>query len=248
MTGTLNGKVAIVTGASSGMGSAMTRRLSKDGASVIVHYVGRREVAEALVAEVRAEGGKAEVVGADLTATDAAPRLIDAAHSAFGGLDLLILNAGAPLLSASLVETSEADFDGIFAVNVRASFHLLKHAVPMLREKGRVIAFSTPYVERAQPDRTAISASKAALQAMVLGLSKEVGARGITANVVIPGATDTSGFHDAVPKEALPMIIGMTPLGRLGTPEDIADVVAFLCSDDARWITGQVLPITGGLL
>lgn len=248
MAGKLNGKVAIVTGASSGMGSAMARRIVQEGASVIVHYVGRREIAEALVAELRAEGGKAEAVGADLTAADAASRLIDTAEAAFGGLDILILNAGAPLLAASLVDTTEAQFDDIFAINVRANFRLLNLAVPRLRSLGRVIAFSTPYVVQAQPERTAISASKAALQAMVLGLSKEVGARGITANVVIPGATDTSGFKEAVPKEALPTIIGMTPLGRLGKPEDIADVIAFLCSDDARWITGQVLPITGGLL
>lgn len=248
MSKSLAGKVAIITGASSGMGSAMTRRLAQDGASIVIHYFGRREVADALVAEVRAAGGRAEAVCGDLTQDGVAAELIEAARSRLGGLDLLILNAGAPLLPAALVDTSEKQFDDIFAINVRANFHLLKHAVPKLRDKGRVIAFSTPYVVHAQPDRTAIAASKAALQAMVLGLSKEVGARGITANVVIPGATNTSGFQDAVPKDALPMIIGMTPLGRLGTPEDIADVIAFLCSNDARWITGQVLPISGGLL
>lgn len=248
MSGRLDGKVAIVTGASSGMGSAMTRRLARDGASVVVHYVGRREGAEALVGEIRQAGGKAEAVGADLTEADAVPRLLAAARTAFGGLDILILSAGAPLLAAPLVDTEEKQFDDIFAINARANFRLLKHGVPMLRDQGRVIAFSTPYVVQAQADRSVISASKAAVQALVLGLSKEVGKRGITANVVIPGATDTSGFHDAVPDEALPQIIGMTPLGRLGKPEDIADVIAFLCSDDARWITGQVLPISGGLL
>ena len=248
MADKLAGKVAIVTGASSGMGQAMTRRLARDGAAVVIHYGGRRQGAEELEREVTSQGGRAVAVGADLTQDGAIPDLLEAAKRIFGGLDILILNAGAPLLAAPLVDTAEAQFDAIFAVNARANFRLLKHGVPMLRDQGRVIGFSTPYVVQAQPDRAVISASKAALQAMVLGLSKEVGARGITANAVIPGATDTSGFHDAVPDEALPTLVGMTPLGRLGKPEDIADVIAFLCSDDARWITGQVLPVTGGLL
>ena len=248
MAGTLDGKVAVITGASSGMGSAMTRRLAGDGASVIAHYVGQREGAEALVAEVRRAGGKAEAFGANLTEDAAIAKLLDAAQSAFGGLDILVLNAGAPLLAAPLVDTDEKQFDDIFAINARASFRLLKYGVPKLRDEGRVIAFSTPYVVQAQADRSVISASKAAVQALVLGLSKEVGKRGITANVIIPGATDTSGFHAAVPDEYVPQIIGMTPLGRLGKPEDIAAVVAFLCSHDARWVTGQVLPVSGGLL
>ena len=248
MAGTLSGKVAIITGASSGMGTAMTRRLAAEGASVLAHYVGRRDAAEALVAEVRGTGGKAEAIGADLTDDPCVPMLLDAAQSAFGGLDILILSAGAPLLAAPLVDTDEQQFDDIFAINARANFRLLKHGVPRLRDEGRVIAFSTPYVVQAQADRSVISASKAAVQALVLGLSKEVGKRGITANVVIPGATDTSGFHDAVPNEYIPQIIAATPLGRLGKPEDIADVAAFLCSHDARWVTGQVLPVSGGLL
>ena len=248
MAGKLDGKVAIVTGGSSGMGRAMTSRLARDGAAVVVHYAGRREIAEEVARGVQDRGGRAVAVGADLTAGAAAARLPEAAERAFGGLDILILNAGAPLLSSPLVDTDEEQFDRIFAVNARANFRLLKQAVPRLRDRGRVIAFSTPYVVQAQADRSVIAASKAAVQAMVLGLSKEVGPRGITANVVIPGATDTGGFHDAVPDEAVPAIVGMTPLGRLGRPEDIADAVAFLCSEDARWVTGQVLPITGGLL
>lgn len=244
----LDGKVAIVTGGSSGMGRAMASRLARDGAAVVVHYAGRRGIAEEVARDVQDRGGEAVAVGADLTAGDAAARLVDAAERAFGGLDILILNAGAPLLSSPLVDTDDARFDGVFAVNVRANFLLLKHAVPRLRDGGRVVAFSTPYVVRAQADRSVIAASKAALQAMVLGLSKEAGPRGITANVVIPGATDTGGFRDAVPDEAVPAIVGMTPLGRLGRPEDVADAVAFLCSEDARWVTGQVLPVTGGLL
>lgn len=248
MTGRLDGKVAIVTGGSSGMGRAMTSRLARDGAAVVVHYAGRREVAEEVARDVRERGGRATAAGADLTADDAAARLSDAAERAFGALDILILNAGAPLLASPLVQTDDAQFDAIFAVNARANFRLLKHAVPRLRDGGRVIAFSTPYVVQAQADRSVIAASKAAVQAMVLGLSKEVGARGITANVVIPGATDTGGFRDAVPDQAVPGIVAMTPLGRLGRPDDIADAVAFLCSQDARWITGQVLPVTGGLL
>ena len=244
----LKGKVAIVTGASSGIGRAVSRRLARDGAAVVVHYVGKRDAAESLVAEIRSAEGRAEAFRADLTEDGAVERLLEAATRSFGGLDIVILNAGAPLLAAPLTETEDAKFDSIFAINVRASFQLLKQGGKLLRNDGRVIGFSTPYVVQAQPDRAVIAASKAALQALVLGFSKEVGKRGITANVVIPGATDTRGFRDAVAAEVVPQIVGMTPLGRLGQPEDIADVVAFLCSHDARWITGQVLPVGGGLL
>ena len=247
MTGHLGGKVALVTGASSGLGGAIADRLSRAGANVVVHYGGARDGAEAVAKRVRANGAQAHLAAADLADAAAIPRLLDEARAAFGGLDILVLNAGAPLLVKPLADTTVEEYDRLFAVNARATFLLLKHAAGALRDGGRVVGFSTPYVAHAEAERGAVAASKAALQALVLASAKEWGGRGITANCVMPGATDTGGFRQGVPEQAVAGIVAQTPLGRLGRPEDIADAVAFLCSEKGRWITGQVLPVNGGL-
>lgn len=252
--GGLDGRTAMVTGGSRGIGRAISQRLAADGALVAVHgrdAASGRETVDAITAA----GGQAFAVGADLSAPDGTDALfaqLDAElyrRAGSNSVDILVANAGVAG-PGSLGSTSAEWFDELFAVNTRSVFFLLQQAQSRLADGGRVVAMSTGLTKRADPNLLAYSMSKAALDTMILGAAKELGARGVTVNVVAPGVIDTdmnAGWLRAS-ADARDAVSAMSPFNRIGTPPDVADVVAFLVSNDARWVTGQYLDATGGAL
>lgn len=242
----LVGKVAIVTGASRGIGQAIAERLGSDGASVVVNYVGSKEKAETVVRKIEAGGnGKAIAVQADLGNIADIKRLFEETFSHFGQLNILVNNAGI-MLSNPVAEATEAEFNQTFAVNAKGPFFAMQEAAKRMQDNGRIVSISTILTVSSRPGRAIYAASKAAVEQFTMTLSKELGERGITVNTVSPGAVETEMMAAAMPPEMKKMIAQQTPLGRLGQPQDIADVVAFLASEDGRWLTGQNIHATGG--
>lgn len=240
-----NGKVALVTGASKGIGAEIARRLARDGFSVVVNYARGAEAAEQVVREIEAERGEAIAVQADVGEPTAAARLFDAAERALGGLDVLVNNAGIMKL-APLAEMDVADFDRQIAVNLGGVFHCMREGARRLRDGGRIISFSSSVVGLYQPTYSVYAASKAGVEAMTHVLAKELGPRGITVNVVAPGPVATELFLNGKSEALVETITKMIPLGRLGRPADIAGVVSFLAGPDGGWVNGQVLRANGG--
>jgi 3-oxoacyl-[acyl-carrier protein] reductase len=245
----LTGKTALVTGASRGIGRAIAERLAADGALVAVHY-GRREAAAAeTVARIERAGGRAFPVRAELGVdgdVDALFTALAAGSGDQGRLDVIVNNA-AVVAPSPVEEVTPAEFDRTFAVNVRAPLFVIQRALPLLPDGGRVISISSP-VTRIAPPEIAYAMSKGAVDVMTRSLASALGPRGITVNAVAPGITATDVWTDAPGgRETLAGAAATTALGRIGRPGDIADVVGFLASHDARWITGQVLDVTGGL-
>lgn len=240
-----NGKVALVTGASKGIGAEIARRLARDGFSVVVNYARGAEAAEQVVREIEAERGEAIAVQADVGEPTAAARLFDAAEQDLGGLDVLVNNAGIMKL-APLAEMDVADFDRQIAVNLGGVFHCMREGARRLRDGGRIISFSSSVVGLYQPTYSVYAASKAGVEAMTHVLAKELGPRGITVNVVAPGPVATELFLNGKSEALVETITKMIPLGRLGRPADIAGVVSFLAGPDGGWVNGQVLRANGG--
>jgi 3-oxoacyl-[acyl-carrier protein] reductase len=240
----LGGKVALVTGASRGIGAAIARRLAADGARVVVNYSRSAGAAEEVV---QAAGGQATAVRADVSDPAQVKPLFDATLKAYGRLDILVNNAGV-FETRPLEQVDAAHYQRLFDLNVRglllATVEAAKHFGPA---GGRVINISSGVVRGALPNASVYSATKAAVEALTRGHAAELGPKQVTVNAVAPGTTDTEMLREGLPEEARQHMIRNTTLGRLGTPEDIADVVAFLASDDARWITGQFLDVNGGL-
>ena len=243
-----------MTGGSRGIGRSISERLAADGALVAVHG---RDAASGreTVAQITASGGRAFTVGADLSLPDGPTTLLAQLDAELrertdgSSLDILVANAGIAG-PGSLESTSAAWFDELFAVNTRSVFFLLQEAAQRLADGGRVVTLSTGLTRRADPNLLAYSMSKAALDTMILGVAKELGERGITVNSVAPGVTDTdmnAGWL-RTGDEVRERVAAMSPLGRIGTPADVADIVAFLVSNDARWVTGQYIDATGGAL
>ena len=243
----LIGKVAIVTGSSRGIGRALAERLGRDGANVIVTYAGNREKAEAVVSTIKANGSDAIALPLDLTKLDDIRKLFQTTIEQFGKLDILVISGGAPRLTKSIVETTEAEFDSVFMFNAKGNFFALQEAAKYMADNGRIVTFSTPYTVQPQPNLSVIAGSKAAIEAFTFALAKEVGARGIRVNAIMPGPTKTDSFSDVVSAEQQEQLKQMAPLQRLAEAEDIANAVAFLVSDDAAYVTGHVLHATGGL-
>lgn len=244
----LKGKVAIVTGSSRGIGRAVAERLSRDGAKVVVTYVGNREKAEEVVSVIKANGTDAIALQSDLTSLDDIRYLVQNTINHFGRLDILVISGGAPRLTKPLVETTEEEFDSVFAFNTKGNFFMLQsEGVKHMADGGRIVTFSTPYTVQPQPNLSVIAASKAASEAFTFALALEVGARGIRVNAIMPGLTKTDSFASAVSSEGQEQLKQMAPLQKLAEPEDIANSVAFLVSDDAGYITGHTLHATGGL-
>jgi 3-oxoacyl-[acyl-carrier protein] reductase len=243
----LQGKVAIVTGSSRGIGRAIAERLSRDGAAVVVNYIGREQQAQEAVRAIEKGGGKAIAVPADVSKTADAARLFDAALERFGRVDILVNNAGI-ILYKLFADTTEAEFDRLFAVNVKGTFLTCQQAVKRMADGGRIVNFSSSTTALMLPTYSAYVASKGAVEQMSHVLAKEVGSRGITVNVVSPGPTDTELFSQGKTEQDKQRFAQMTALGRLGQPQDIADVVAWLASDDSRWVTGQNIRANGGLI
>jgi 3-oxoacyl-[acyl-carrier protein] reductase len=243
----LQDKAALVTGGARGIGRAIVERLAADGAAVVFSYLSSADAAAEVAAAITTEGGTAHAVQADLGDPSAATRLFGQAEDLIGPLDILVNNA-AVVAGDPIADTSDEVFDTTFAVNLKSPFLLIREAARRLRDGGRVINISTLNTVMAGPRMAPYAASKAALELLGRVAAYELGERGITVNAVLPGATDTDMFRDNNPEESRKALLSMTALGRIGEPADIADVVAFLASDDGRWITGQSIRAAGGLL
>lgn len=247
----LRGKVALVTGASRGIGRAIAIALGARGALVVVHYDQAADAAQEVVTKIEALGGEAFAVATDLAQTDAAKRLfraMDLALSARRGearLDILVNNAGVGT-RAPIEEVSEDAFEHMFRVNLRAPFFIIQEALPRLRDGGRIINVSSMATRVAFPAMAVYAPCKAALEALTVLLAAQLGPRGITVNAVLPGATATDMNPAACAPESAEALARGIALGRVGQPDDIAAVVAFLASDEARWVTAQRLEASGG--
>lgn len=240
-------KVAIVTGSSRGIGAAIAERLAADGFTVVINFAGRAAEAEALVARIEAAGGHAIPAQADVSDAAAVARLFDAAQAAFGGVDVLVNNAGIMRL-ASIADSDDALFDSQVAINLKGSFNTLREAAKRLREGGRIINLSSSVVGLLQPTYGVYAATKAAVEAMTHILAKELRGRNITVNAIAPGPTATALFLDGKPQAVIDQLTKLAPLERLGQPADIANAVAFLAGPDGGWINGQVLRANGGIV
>jgi 3-oxoacyl-[acyl-carrier protein] reductase len=240
-------KVAIVTGASGGIGAAVAERLAKDGFAVVVNYAGNAASAEAVVARIEAAGGRAVAAQADISDATAVARMFEMAETAFGGVDVLINNAGIMNLAA-IRDSSDDLFDRHIAVNVKGTFNTLREAARRLRDGGRIVNFSSSVTGLLQPTYGVYAATKAAVEAMTSILAKELRGRNITVNAIAPGPTATKLFLDGKPQEVIDRLSKMAPLERLGQPEDMADAVAFLVGPDGAWINGQTLRANGGII
>jgi 3-oxoacyl-[acyl-carrier protein] reductase len=238
--------IALVTGASRGIGRASALALARNGIRVIVHYGRAADEAAAVVSEIRADGGMADAVGADLATPEGVAKLAAEVRAIAGDrLDVLVANAGIAG-AASLADQSVTGFDAFYGVNVRAPYFLVQHLLPLLTEGARVILLSSVAAVRAVGELSAYAATKGAIDTLVIHLAAALGPRGIRVNAVAPGVieTDMSSFvRDAAGRE---FVLGMQALKRIGQPDDIADVVGFLASDAARWITGQTIRVDGG--
>jgi 3-oxoacyl-[acyl-carrier protein] reductase len=244
---TESSKVAIVTGAAGGIGAAVCERLARDGFTVVVNYAGRVAPADALVRKIEAAGGRAIAAQADISDAAAVARMFDSAETAFGGVDVLINNAGIMNL-ATIKDSTDDLFDRHIEVNLKGTFNTLREAARRLRDGGRIVNFSSSITSRLVPTYGVYAATKAAVEAMTSILAKEMRGRNITVNAVAPGPTATKLFLDGKPQEVVDQLSKMAPLERLGLPEDVANAVAFLAGPDGAWINGQTLRVNGGII
>lgn len=253
MTTTLQNKTALVTGASRGIGRATALALARDGAKVVVHYARSAQDAESLVDAIRAQGGRADAVQADLGLPDGAPLLAKQVRAIAGDrLDVFVLNAGISK-AARIADYTVEDFDNLFSTNVRGPFFLVQQLLPVLGEGSNIVVVSSlgsrmvigkPGLEN--PSILAYASTKGALETLVKNWAAILGPRGIRVNAVAPGVIDTEMSNFTKTEGGREIALGMQALKRIGKPEDIADVIAFLASDGARWITGASIPVDGG--
>jgi 3-oxoacyl-[acyl-carrier protein] reductase len=247
MANQFDNKVAIVTGASRGIGAAVAERLAGDGFGVVINYSGDATPAEALARGIEAKGGRALTAKADVSYPQAVRRLFESAEAAFGGVDVLVNNAGIMTL-ATIAETDDATFDRLIDVNLKGTFNTLREAAKRLRDGGRIINFSSSVVGLLQPTYGVYAATKAAVEAMTGVLVKELRGRNITVNAVAPGPTATDLFLNGKPREVVDRLAKLAPLERLGQPDDIAAAVAFLAGPDGGWVNGQTIRVNGGII
>lgn len=243
----LRGKVALVTGGARNVGKVIAQRLAADGATVVVNHFHSPGPARDTLAEIEAAGGRAHVIRASVAVPGQVDHMFAEIEERFGGLDILVNNAALSHRPTTLAETGTDLFDSVLAVNTRAVFLTLRYAARRMRDGGRIVTVSSVNTARAARGIGAYAASKGAVEQLTAVAAQELGPRGITANTISPGATDTDLLRSVNPAEALEAVAGVTPLGRLGLPADIAAAVAFLTGPDGRWITGQNLRATGGL-
>ncbi|OZI34278.1 oxidoreductase [Bordetella genomosp. 10] len=244
----LKGKVALVTGASKGIGAAIAKTLAAHGAAVVVGYSSSKAGAEAVVAEIEQAGGRAIAAGGDVAKEADTVRLVQSAIDAFGRLDILVNNSGVYGFQP-IEEVSEAEFHRHFNTNVLGLLLTTKAAVKHMGEGASIINISSGITSLLPPGTAVYSATKGAVEAITGVLAKELGPRKIRVNSLSPGYTETEGTHSSgiTGSEMESQMVAQTPLGRGGNPQDIADVAAFLASDDARWVTADNLHATGGL-
>ncbi|MEP6888331.1 MAG: glucose 1-dehydrogenase, partial [Nitrospirales bacterium] len=237
------GKVAIVTGASNGIGRAVAERLAQDGAMVIVNYGKSADKAKAVVAGIESQGGNAVAIQADMSKVPDVRRLVRETVQRFKRLDILVNNAGMAIFKP-LLETTELEFDQIFALNAKGPYFAMQEAAKVIEDRGRIVNISTDGTHMGFPNVTAYLGTKGALEQFTKGLAHELAPKGVTVNTVSPGFTETAMLPDAFRETGTQM----SPLKRIGMPKDIADVVAFVVSEEARWLTGQNLHASGGIV
>ncbi|WP_426613531.1 SDR family oxidoreductase [Bradyrhizobium sp. McL0616] len=242
-----NKKVAVVTGGSRGIGAAIAERLAGDGFAVVINYAGGVAEAEALAGKIAQAGGRAITAQADVSDPAAVARMFDAAESAFGGVDVLVNNAGIMRLAA-LADADDAVFDSQIAINLKGTFNTLREAARRLRNGGRIVNLSSSQAGLLSPTYGIYAATKAAVEALTHVLAKELRGRNITVNAVAPGPTATKLFLDGKSDELIDRLAKLAPLERLGQPNDVAAAVAFLAGPDGGWINGQVLRANGGII
>ena len=246
VTPDLSGKVALVTGASGGIGGESARRLAKVGAKVAVHYNSNPDSANAIVEEITSAGGTAIAVGGDVTDEAACKSIVDATVAGLGGLDILVNNAGISSFIPFGEMTAEA-IDKEFSVNVKSVILMTQAAAPHLENGGRVVNVSSNLIHAPIPGMTAYCAAKSAVACLTHGFAKELGEKGITVNAVSPGATHTP-MTAWLPDDMVKSISDATPLSRLAMPDDVADVIVFLASPASRWVNGRSVVVDGGLV
>ncbi|MET0935407.1 MAG: glucose 1-dehydrogenase [Luteibacter sp.] len=244
----LAGKVALVTGASKGIGAGIAKALAAEGASVVVNYASSKAGADAVVEAITKAGGKAVAVGGDVSKAPQARALVEAAVAAFGKLDILVNNSGVYKF-APVEDFDDEHFDDHFNINVRGALLVTQAALKHLPEGGSIVNIGSGVTRLTPPQSVIYTATKGALDAITGVLAKELGPRKIRVNSVNPGVVETEGTHTGgiIGSDFDTFLVSQTPLGRTGQVEDIAPVVVFLASDDARWVTGETILATGGL-
>jgi len=239
-------RTAIITGAARGIGIALAKRLAQDGFAVVINYANSATSADALVEELTASGHQAMAIKADITNADAVKQMFDHAETRFGGVDVIVNNAGI-MTTQPISEMSDAVYDAMMDTNVRGTFNMLREGAKRLRNDGRVINFSTTALHLKLPGYAVYNATKAAVEAMTGVYAKELRGRNITVNAVAPGPVATELFLNGKTDEQIAQFSKMPPIERLGQPEDISGVVSFLAGPDSGWVNGQTLRANGGL-
>ena len=243
MSLSLEGKTALITGGSRGIGRAIAERLAADGATIIINYTRNEQLAQEVVKAISAKGGKAIGIQADVSKPAEVRRLFSEAEKAMGGLDIVIANAGVHI-AKPLIENTEADYDYIFDINTRGVFFTLQEAARRVRDGGRIVVVSTGGTKMHFANMSLYLGSKGAIEQFARSLSLELGPRNVTVNVLSPGFTDT----DMLPEQYRAYGASLSPFNRVGTPQEVADVSAFLASDASRWVTGQNIQAGGGVV
>ena len=241
----LKGKVAIVTGSSRGIGAEIAYTLAAAGAKVVINYNGSKESAEEVAKNISDKGGSAVIIQADVSKASEAVQLFDQALDHFGQVDILINNAGI-MMNSLIKDVSDEDFTKMFDVNVKGVFNMMKQASTKLAENGSIVNFSSSTTRLMMPGYGIYSATKAAVEQMSRVFSKEIGERGINVNSILPGGTNTELFKEGKSDEVISKLASMSAFNRIGEPEDIAKIVLLLCSDEAKWMTGQNIGANGG--
>ncbi|MFT6047804.1 MAG: 3-oxoacyl-[acyl-carrier protein] reductase [Arenicella sp.] len=241
----LNNKVAIVTGSSRGIGAQIAITLAEAGASVVINYSSNQNPADNVVSEIKANGGSAIAIKADISSPEQVKLMFDSAISQFGKINILINNAGS-ILYKTIQDTTDDDFDKIFSVNVKGTFNTLREAASRLENDGRIINFSSSTTRLMLPTYGAYCATKGAVEQLTRVFSKEVGARNITVNSISPGPINTELFTAGKSEEVINRLASMSAFDRIGEPVDVARIVSFLVSEEASWVTGQNIGANGG--
>jgi 3-oxoacyl-[acyl-carrier protein] reductase len=250
MSISLKGKSALITGSSRGIGRAIAERFAAEGASVVINYTKSEKSAREAVKSIVDKGGQAVALRADLAKTADIRRLFDEAEKALGRLDIVVANAGV-FLGKPLIESTEEDYDYVFNINTRGVFFTLQEAARRVRDGGRIIVVSTGGTKMYFANTSLYIGSKGAIEQFARGLSRELGPRNVTVNILSPGFTETDMFNKAADELGSDMIRGgasLSPFNRIGTSVEVADVAGFLASDAARWVTGQNLQAGGGVV
>ncbi len=241
----LQNKVAIITGASRGIGAQIAKVLAREGAMVVINYAKNKAAADQVVSEIQGAGDKAIAIKADVSKADEVKALFDSSIAHYGKVDILVNNAGIAVFKR-LQDTSEDEFDRSFDINVKGVFLTLREAAVRLESGGRIINISSTVTRLMMPTYSTYSATKSAVEQLTRVFAKEIGSRGITVNSVSPGPTNTQLFTEGKNEETIKRLASMAALERIAEPEDIARVVLFLASDDSAWVTAQNIGANGG--